>query len=107
VVLRSALAVTILSALNYSVFVDAAALMLGVWPATPPSSRPERGHNMEMDLSELACRTNPFGFDVPRDFLRLGFNCVGELCSCTQTLTAAVDSAYRERDLLGSNDQSF
>jgi hypothetical protein len=31
---------------------------------------------MEMDLSELACGTNPFGLDMPRDFLRLEFNCV-------------------------------
>jgi len=62
---------------------------------------------MEMDLSELACHTNPFGLDVPRDFLRLGFNCVGELCSGTQALTAAVDSAQRERDLLRSNDHSL
>jgi hypothetical protein len=50
---------------------------------------------MEIDLSELACGTNPFGLGVPRDFLRLGFNCVGELCSGTQALTAAVDSAQR------------
>jgi hypothetical protein len=57
---------------------------------------------MEIDLSELACGADPFGLDVPRDSIWLGFDGFDKLRRCTQALTAAVDSGHRQRDLLPS-----